>query len=240
VTAGQNQSIAVSQGGAPAEEQTSSCGMRVQPPSVRRARSAPATPRADVPAVLRVAASGARLRHPRPAPVGDLNPDNAVLRLDRDRLAGSTRAAMPDTVDESSSTSNAATSPHGCPGPSSPCTNARASRARSARPASVTVSRTASPAISAPAFPARPHPGKSRGSASGHTGMDTRLGGKRQARAPPERAPEPRQAATHTAPSPRFPSAMRPWTPQHNALQRYKVTHGETEKKRPASTRIRS
>jgi hypothetical protein len=50
----------------------------------------------------------------------------------------------------------------------------------------------------------------------------------------------PRQAATHTAPWPRFPSAMRPWTPQHNALQRYKVTHHGTEQKRPASTRIRS
>src|ERR1022692_4811923 len=29
------------------------------------------------------------------------------------------------------------------------------------------------------------------------------------------------------------PSAMRPWTPQHNGLQRYKVTHAGTEKKRP-------
>jgi hypothetical protein len=38
---------------------------------------------------------------------------------------------------------------------------------------------------------------------------------------------------------PRIPSAMRPWTPQHNALQRYKVTHDGTEKKRPASARIR-
>jgi hypothetical protein len=38
----------------------------------------------EPPAVLRVAASGSRLRHPRPAPVGDLDPDNAVQRLDRD------------------------------------------------------------------------------------------------------------------------------------------------------------
>jgi hypothetical protein len=57
---------------------------------------------------------------------------------------------------------------------------------------------------------------------------------------PPDRAPEPRQAATHTAPWPRFPSAMRPWTPQHDGLQRYKVTHDGTEQKRPASARIRS
>jgi hypothetical protein len=32
-----------------------------------------------------------------------------------------------------------------------------------------------------------------------------------------------------TAPWPRFPSAMRPWTPQHDALQRNKVTHHGTE-----------
>jgi hypothetical protein len=37
--------------------------------------------------------------------------------------------------------------PHGCPGPSTPPTNARATRACSARPASVTLSRTAAPAI---------------------------------------------------------------------------------------------
>ncbi len=57
-------------------------------------------------------------------------------------------------LEKSSPTSSAVTSPHGWPEPSSPSTNARASRARSARPASVTVSRTARPAISAPAFPA--------------------------------------------------------------------------------------
>jgi hypothetical protein len=33
---------------------------------------------------------------------------------------------------------------------------------------------------------------------------------------------------------------MRPWTAQHNGLQRHKVTHDRTERKRPASTRIRS
>jgi hypothetical protein len=37
------------------------------------------------------------------------------------------------------------------------------------------------------------------------------------------------------------PSAyLRPWTAQYDGLQRYKVTHAGTEKKRPASTRIRS
>jgi hypothetical protein len=37
-----------------------------------------------------------------------------------------------------------------------------------------------------------------------------------------------------TAPTPRTPSAICPWTPPHSALQRYKVTHTGTEKKRPA------
>jgi hypothetical protein len=35
-------------------------------------------------------------------------------------------------------------------------------------------------------------------------------------------------------------SAMRPWTPQFDGLQRDKVTHGGTKKKRPAQPRIRS
>jgi hypothetical protein len=39
-------------------------------------------------------------------------------------------------------------------------------------------------------------------------------------------------ASTHTAPWPAFPSAMRPWAPQHKALQRCKVTHDGTEQKR--------
>jgi hypothetical protein len=51
----------------------------------------------------------------------------------------------------------------------------------------------------------------------------------------PERVPEPRQAATHTAPWPQFPSAIRPWTAQHADLQRYKVTHPRTETKQPVS-----
>ena len=56
----------------------------------------------EPPAVFGVAASGARFWHPRPAPVGDLDPDNVVPRLnrDRDRLAQSTRAAVPETIRE--------------------------------------------------------------------------------------------------------------------------------------------
>jgi hypothetical protein len=60
-------------------------------------------------------------------------------------------------------TSKTATSPHGCPGPSTAETNARAARARSARPASVTLSRTAALAITAPALPRPPRPGTPAG-----------------------------------------------------------------------------
>jgi hypothetical protein len=59
---------------------------------------------------------------------------------------------------KSSLASRTASSPQGCPGPSTAPTNARTTRARSPRPATFTLSRTIVPAISAPAFPsARKH-----------------------------------------------------------------------------------
>ena len=70
---------------------------------------------------------------------------------------------------------------HGCPGPSTPAVNARATRARSARPATVTLSRTTALATSAPAFPSRPRPEKPPRAAGGHTGMHARLSAARQA-----------------------------------------------------------
>lgn len=95
-------------------------------------------------------------RHPPAAAVGDLDPDHAAdgPDRDRDRLPLRARAAVPDAVAEQL-TSSAASSPRGCPGPSTPAVNARATRARSARPATVTLSRIAL-AISAPAFPGPP------------------------------------------------------------------------------------
>jgi hypothetical protein len=56
----------------------------------------------EPPDVFRITASRARLRHLWPAQVCDLDPDNVVRRLDRDRdrLAGNTRAAMPETIGE--------------------------------------------------------------------------------------------------------------------------------------------
>ncbi len=138
---------------------------RTRSPSARRAAASPTWRPAPPPAQ----APGHLPRHHQMAaalgPQGPcdpcLNPDHAVSGPDRDRdhLAGSARTAVPDTVAESSLTSKTAASPHGCPGPGTPPTNARATRARSARPVSVTVSRTATPVISAPP----PRPPSSRG-----------------------------------------------------------------------------
>jgi hypothetical protein len=139
------------------------------------------------PAIFRVTIRCPQLRHPQAPAISDLDPDHAVCGPDhdRDRLPRSARAALPDTVPEQL-TSSSASAPHGWPGPSTPATNARATRARSACPASVAVSRTARPAISAPTFPAALAPGKSRGPPGGHTGMHARLGGTRQAETRPQ------------------------------------------------------
>ena len=48
---------------------------------------------------------------------------------------------------------------------------------------------------------------------------------------PPSVAVRAKPTVPHTAPGPGFPSAMRPWTPRYDGLQRYKVTHAGTEKK---------
>ena len=209
------------------------------------------------PAAFRITARRTQLRRPRPGAVGDLDPDDAVPGddRDRDRLPGSTRAAVPDRLlPKSSLTSKTATSPHGCPGPSTSATNARAARARSARPASVTLSRTATLAITAPALPRPPRPGKPAGQRAdaGKCTLSSAANVKPRTRPPrtssvarpwsrpPSVAVRAKPTVPRTAPWPRFPSAMRPWTPQHDGLQRDKVTHDGTEQKRPASTRIRS
>jgi hypothetical protein len=117
------------------------------------------------PATFRLTTVGPQLRHTPAAAVGDLDPDHAAggPDRDRDRLPSAPEPPCRMLLANSSLTSSAASSPHGCPGPSTPAVNARATRARSARPATVTLSRTAM-AISAPAFPGPPrvpgnHPG---------------------------------------------------------------------------------
>jgi hypothetical protein len=112
----------------------------------------------------------------------------------------------------------------------------RAGDPRPLRPPAPQASQSPGPPAQPSAHPPSgpPPPGKSRGPPGRHTpdGRPTR----RRASSPdtpPERAPEPRQAATHTAPWPRFPSAICPWTPQHADPQRYKVTHAGTQKNGP-------
>ena len=88
--------------------ETSAGARKLKPCDGAPAAPSPSPPRCkagnqiEAPAVFRVAASRSRLRHPWPAPVGDLDPDNVVRRLDRDRdrLAGGTRAAMPQAIGE--------------------------------------------------------------------------------------------------------------------------------------------
>jgi hypothetical protein len=85
---------------------------------------------------------------------------------------------VPDAVAEQL-TSSAASSPHGCPGPSTPAVNTRATRARSARPSS----RSPAPPWSSthPPSPSRPASRETTQGAGGHTGMHARLGAARQA-----------------------------------------------------------
>jgi hypothetical protein len=154
---------------------------RTRSPSARHAAVTP--PRREArnelkpPTAFPIPASTVQLRHLRAAAVGDLHPDKPVPDpdRDRDRPARSPRPAMPD----SSLTGRAASSPHGCSGPSTPPTNARATRARSARPAT-----------SAPAFPRPPlPPGNHRGRQAGCTGLHARLSGSRQAGTRDRRGP---------------------------------------------------
>jgi hypothetical protein len=68
---------------------------------------------------------------------------------------------------------------------------------------------------------------------AGTTGLRGPLSVARPWSRPPSVAVRAKPTVPRTAPRPRFSSAMRPWTPQHNALQRYKVTHAG-QRKRPA------
>jgi hypothetical protein len=153
-------------------------------------------------------------------------------------------------------TSTMAASPHGCPGPSTSETNARAALARSARPPG---KRHALPDRHPGHHRTRPSPVTpprgTRRAAGGRGDMHAQLRRERQADTIGLHGPRPwarpclrpssvavraTPTVSRTAPRPRFSSAMRPWTPQYDGSQRYKVTHHGTEKKRPASTRYRS
>ena len=158
-------------------------------PSARRAAASPTAPQGPQ-------RSEARARLPPHAPqdatpaspagaVGDLDPDNAVPGndRDRDRLARSTRAGVPDAVAEDLADQQDGRVSARVPGAEYLRDECAGGTRPLHPPASVTLSQTALDISTA--FPAARAPRKSRGLPGGHTGMDARLGGKRQARAPP-------------------------------------------------------
>ena len=142
------------------------------------------------------------------------------------------------------SSSKTTPSPHGCPGPSNPA-DERSGQPRPLCP-SGKVSRSPGPLpqSSAHRLPGRPRSGKTRGAPGGHTGMHARLGGGRQAGTRswhgPSVAVREKPTVTPTARQARPPSAIRPWTPQYDGLQRDKVTYAGTDKNGPLARRIRS
>jgi hypothetical protein len=195
---------------------------------------------------FRVAAGRTQPRRLRPSAVGDLDPDGTVPGPDRhrDRLPGSTRAGMPDGITEDLADQQDRVVSARVP--RTECL--RDERAGGTRPLRPPGKRHAlpdrCPSHQRTRLPGRPRPGKSRGPLGGHIGMDARLGGARQVSTRPRRGPSVRSveypAVTPTVLAARNPSAMRPWTQQHSALPRHKVTHAGTEQKRPASARFRS
>jgi hypothetical protein len=224
----------------------------VAPPPCREARD-----ELKPPAAFRVTVGRTQLRRLPPGAVGDLDPDDAVPGLTA-TVTVSPAAPEPECrtlLLKISLTSKIAESLHGCPDPSTSPTNKRAARARSARPASVTLSRTAALAITAPALPRPPRPREIGRAAGGRREMHAQLRRERQAGAtglrgpssvarpwswPPSVAVRARPTVSHTAPWPRFPSVMRPWTPQHSGLRRYKLTHDGTNENSPPAARQRS
>ena len=196
------------------------------------------------PDTLRLITGGPQLRHSPAAAVGDVDPDHAAGGPDRDRLPLRARAAVPDAVAEQL-TSSAASSPHGCPGPSTPAVNTRATRARSARPAIVTLSRTAL-VINASAFPVPPRvPGNHPGRRRAH--RDARPTRRRASSRETRRQRGPSVAVHVEKPTvrtdrPSAPAAGR-YASVDTATHRLTVTHRDTrrdEKKTAPGTRFRS
>ena len=174
---------------------------------------------------LCVTADREQPRHPRPAAIGDLDPDQALP--DRHRLPGKTRAAMPHTVAEKLASSTA-TSPadhavhEGTGDPHPP-----------RQPASVTLSRTRPPPLPWPPAPGTSH---GHGRAHGECRLDSATHVKAErAPAAPVRGRPWKLTVHRTAPPSRTLSAICPWTPQHGDPQRYKVTHSGTKQNGPHS-----
>jgi hypothetical protein len=116
-------------------------------------------------------------------------------------------------------------------------TRGRPAPAPPARPPSRSPGSAVQPSAHPPS-PAAPPPANHRGRQAGCTGMHARLSGSRQAGTRDRRGPSVAVRGKPTVrtdrPGGRTPSAICPWTARHRDLQRDKVTHGGTEKKRPA------
>jgi hypothetical protein len=140
-----------------------------------------------IPAMTRAAAPVATAS-PRPmppvaaSPVATASPSSSGVYPDesgrRVRSAQQSRRAR---------TSRAASAPHGCPGPSTPTANARATRARSARPPSRYPGSPAPPSAHPPSPAARPR--HITGIAEPDVPMHARLSGTRQAGTRDRRGP---------------------------------------------------
>jgi hypothetical protein len=194
----------------------------------------------EPPAVFRVAANRSRFWHPRPAPVGDLDPDNVVHHLDRNRhrLAGSTRAAMPQAIGGKLAHQQRSHVPARVTGTEHPAHERAGDPCPLRPPGKRHALPDRPPSHQRTRLPGRPPPGNHAGRRADTPGWTPESGANVKPGHPPEWAPEPRQAAIHNAPWPLRPSAMRPWTAQHSALQRYKVTRHGTETNAPLARDI--
>jgi hypothetical protein len=207
---------------------------------------------ANPPAVFRITAGGAQLWRTRTASVGDFHPNDARLRCDRnrDRLAWIPRAAMANAVAE-----HLAHQQFGVTSARVPRTKHPAhERSGDTRPLRPPGKRHALPDRQPSHHRTRPSPAapprETGRAAGGRRDMHAHLSRERQAGAtgsartssvarpwsrPPSVAVRETADGAHR-PSWRHPrpSAIRPWTPQYDGLQRDKMTHHGTEKKRPA------
>jgi len=142
-------------------------------------------------AVFRFSTGRARLRHPWPAQVGDLDADDVVRYrdCDRDRLAGCARAAVPDAVGEKLAHQQGGHVTARVPRAEYPV-HKRASDPRPLRPSrkSHGLPDRLSHQRNRPSLPA-PARGSVRAAGRAHAGMHARLGGARQAWTRRQRGP---------------------------------------------------
>ena len=216
-----------------------SAGPQLEPGHHPPAAPAPAPPRREArnelkPATaFRVAARRTQLRRPRPGAVGDLDPDGAVSGddRDRDRLPGSTRAAMTDTVTEDLADQQNRVISARVPG-AEYLADERAGGPRPARPArqaSRSPGPPAQPSPHPPPWP--PRPGKPAGQRAGAgkctlssaANVKPRTGpppptwsrGPSVACGPPSVAVRAKPTVPRTASRPTDAVAMCPWTPRY-------------------------